>query len=40
MYNEGKVVPVGQTFTVSTIPDSYVNSTTRVKSAIVDSFLH
>jgi len=40
IYSDSQVVPVGQAFTVSTIPNSYVNSTTRIKSAIVDALLH
>jgi len=39
MYSGGRVVPVGQAFPVPTVPNSYVNSATRIKSAIVDSLL-
>ncbi len=34
------MVPVGQAFPVSTIPNCYVNSPTRIKSPLVDSLLH
>jgi hypothetical protein len=40
IYSDSQVVPVGQAFAVSAVPNSYVNSTTRIKSTIVDSLLH